>query len=120
MIGPMSDEFSPSPSRTRPRSGAATRRARRRPSTKLLTAKLAALSTAGALAIGGWLAVQMASGDDPALGSKANSAETKTVAAASTTTGSSESAAATESSAATDGSSQGQAGSLPSVTTRAS
>jgi hypothetical protein len=41
------------------------------PSTKALTAKIVALAVAATLAIGGFLAVEMAAGDDPALGPKA-------------------------------------------------
>ncbi len=77
----MSDGFSPPPSRIRPRSGAA----RRRPSTRHLTAWLAVGSSAVALAIGGGLAAQMAHGKDPALGPKVDrsaSASTATSTAA--------------------------------------
>jgi hypothetical protein len=51
---------------------------RRRISTRSLTAKLAAVSAAGALAIGGGLAVQMAHGSDPALGPKAQAEKSTT------------------------------------------
>jgi hypothetical protein len=108
----MSEEFGITPRRTRPRSGAAPSRARRRPSTKLLTAKFAALSTAGALVIGGWLAAR-------ALGPKAAA---KTKAAAATTATPLESTTATQSAASTASasSSQDQASSPAPVTTRAS
>jgi hypothetical protein len=120
----MSEEFGITPRRTRPRSGAAPSRARRRPSTKLLTAKLAALSTAGALVIGGWLAVQMASGDDPALGPKA-AAKSKAAATTTTTTplestAATQSAASTGSNSTSTSSSQDQASVPAPVTTRAS
>jgi hypothetical protein len=46
-------------------------RRRARQSTRALTARFTVLAVVVALAIGGLLAVQMASGDDPALGPKA-------------------------------------------------
>jgi hypothetical protein len=49
------------------------RRRPRRPSTRALTLKFSALSVVLALAIGVFLAVQMAEGEDPALGPKATS-----------------------------------------------
>lgn len=41
------------------------------PSTKAVTAKIAVLAVVGALAIGALISVEMASGNDPALGQKA-------------------------------------------------
>lgn len=49
---------------------------RRRISVRRLTARLAVLSAAAALAVGALLAVQMAHGSDPALGPKAQARST--------------------------------------------
>jgi hypothetical protein len=63
----MSDARSATPRGARPRS----RAARRRPSITNLTIKIGVLAAAATVAIGGALAVQMAGGNDPALGPKA-------------------------------------------------
>jgi hypothetical protein len=55
-----------------------TYRRRPRQSTKALTAKLVALATAATLGIGGFIAAEMAAGDDPALGPKAAAQAKKT------------------------------------------
>ena len=61
-----------------------------RQTTSALTVKIALLATLAALAIGGLIAVQMASGDDPALGPKA-AAKAKKASTSGTETGSSSS-----------------------------
>lgn len=60
------------------------------PSTKALTAKIVALAVAGALVIGAVISVEMAGGNDPALGQKATAAK-KSSAATSAGSGSSSS-----------------------------
>lgn len=61
------------------------------PSTKALTAKIVALTVAGALVIGVVISVEMAGGNDPALGQKATAAK-KSSAATPAGSGSSSSA----------------------------
>jgi hypothetical protein len=52
-----------------------TRYYRRRPSTRTLTTRVAALASAAALALGAGLSWQLANGADPALGPKAQAAQ---------------------------------------------
>jgi hypothetical protein len=63
-------------------------RRRTRQSTRALTAKFTALAIVATLAIGGLIAAQMATGDDPALGPKA-AAKAKKATASSSSAGSS-------------------------------
>jgi hypothetical protein len=61
-------------------------RRRARQSTRALTAKFTVLAVVATLLIGGLLAVQMAAGDDPALGPKAAAKAKKASTRSSTTT----------------------------------
>jgi hypothetical protein len=58
-------------------------RRRARQSTRALTAKFTALAIVASLAIGGLIAAQMATGDDPALGPKAAKAKKATASSSS-------------------------------------
>ena len=58
-------------------------RRRARQSTRALTAKFTILAIVATLAIGGLIAAQMATGDDPALGPKAAAKAKKTTASSS-------------------------------------
>jgi hypothetical protein len=53
------------------------------PSTKAVTAKILALGVAAAVGIGGLISVEMASGNDPALGPKATASKSKPTTAGS-------------------------------------
>lgn len=66
-------------SATEPSSRRSARGRRPRRSTRELTARIAALSVAAALSIGGLIAGRMAAGEDPALGPRAAAERTSVV-----------------------------------------
>ena len=93
---------------------------RRRISTRKLTAKLAAVTAAGALAIGGGLAVQMAHGSDPALGPKAQANRSTTSVQSSVSTDSERQSASVIPGTSSSVQSQDSVPTPAPVTTRAS